>query len=172
MKNKKLYNVFFPIWLLFLDWRWILAAFPVNLAVDIGVLFLALFLLHRADKKQVIKKAWYKIYLFGFAADIIAAVGLFLAMLLCSLAPTAKKGFFAGGEEIAAALCTNPFENLFALLITLLFLALAAFLIYLFNKKFSFRGTDLSAGEIKFISILIAAVTAPYLYLLPTVWFV
>jgi len=40
--------------------------------------------------------------------------------------------------------------------------------IYIFNKKYSFKKIDITEREKKILSLTMAIVTAPYLFLLPT----
>ena len=51
------------------------------------------------------------------------------------------------------------------------FVVLVAILIYFLNYKFCLRKTDLDQAQKKKVSILMAVLTAPYLFYLPTTTF-
>ena len=77
-KEIRLYNIFFPIWLILLFYPlcW-LVVLPVNFGVDLLVIVLTLRALHADNIKIKAKKSILKVWLFGFLADIIGGVLLF-----------------------------------------------------------------------------------------------
>ena len=75
----RLYNVIFPIWMLWLAPQAWLIALPGNLIVDVVVLTVTLKVLGHRNKLAVVKELWWKFWLFGFLADFVgvaAAVAL------------------------------------------------------------------------------------------------
>ena len=68
-RELRLYNVIFPIWLLFLFPTVLILVIPANLAVDSLVLLLTLLALKHDGKRAVLKQLWWKFWLLGFAAD-------------------------------------------------------------------------------------------------------
>ena len=49
-------------------------------------------------------------------------------------------------------------------------IAVAGMLIYLLNRRFSFRRTALTAEQIHRLSLALAVFTAPYTMLIPSEW--
>ena len=82
MKNLKLYNVFFPVWLLILiPFTWVIAI-PVNFIVDSLVIFISLKFLKIEEAFQKYKKVIFKVFIFGFLSDFIGSVFLILVTYL------------------------------------------------------------------------------------------
>ena len=98
---------------------------------------------------------------FGFAADIIGAA---LLLVLSQFSPT----YMIFGQD----LYLNPFRSAIATLIMAAVVALVGWLIYLFNRKFVYNRTALTDAQQKRICLFLAVVTAPYLFFLPTIWFI
>src|SRR5699024_2018586 len=74
----KLYNVIFPIWIL-MFWPSppvFLLTLLGNLAIDCLVVFLALLALKHSARGAVLKRCWWRVWLFGFLSDIIGALWL------------------------------------------------------------------------------------------------
>lgn len=168
MKKKctKLYNVFFPVWLLFAHPALIAAALPINFGIDLLVVFLALKHVNTTERTPLLKDKVWRTWLFGFTADLVGAVLLFfLSVILGELAP-------ATYDLFGHALYLNPFASPMAFLIMLTVIALVGALIYIFNRKFVYRHTALTEKEQKRLCLALAIATAPYLFLLPTAWFV
>lgn len=81
-KQTRVYNLLFPIWLIWLFPQVLVFVIPGNLLVDCAVLFLALLALKHPQKGAVIKKLWWKFWLLGFAADGVGVAWMFLGWLL------------------------------------------------------------------------------------------
>ena len=64
----------------------------------------------------------------------------------------------------------NPFGNIYALLITLLGILIAGILIFIFNKKICFNKIDITQKQKFILALVMAIITAPYLFLLPVNW--
>ncbi len=167
MKRNRLYNVMFPLWFLMLwPMAWLLVL-PINFGIDSAVLLIACACMKLGDKKQIWKKSILKIWLFGFAADLLAGA----ILLFATVAPTFMDQMGDWWDEnIAGPISANPFSNLWALLFVLLMVALAGLVIYLLNRRFSFRRLDLPAKTAHRLSLTLAIATAPYVLLVPTVW--
>ena len=160
-KSTRLYNLFFPVWLLFLHPALIAAALPINFGIDLLVVYLTLRAMNIENKKELLKAKAWRTWLFGFAADGIGGV----ILLILSQIPVTYDIF-------GLDLYLNPFRSVQALLIMLAVMALVGYLIYLFNRKFVYRDTDLTDKQQRSICLALAIATTPYFYLLPTVWFV
>lgn len=153
-RQLRLYNVLFPIWMLFL-WPGVwLILLPGNFLIDSLVLLLAMTALGYAGRKAVWKSAIFKVWGFGFAADLVGAgITLGLMLLLDRLVPQWNTFLFPGGQ-----------------LLVLPGIVIAGVLIYLLNRRFSFRRTALTAEQIHRLSLALAVFTAPYTLLIPSEW--
>jgi len=104
----------------------------------------------------------------GFLADIIGAALLFL---ITQGGERLLRGNRGGVFDTAlSAVMLNPFQHPVALLIVYAAVALAGWLIYLFNRRL-FRQYIAEAPARK-IATLLALCTAPYFFLLPLTWFI
>lgn len=81
-KDMKLYNVIFPIWMLFFLPPVRLVILPANFVIDSLVFRLAAKVSKLQGIASLYKKSILKIWGFGFLADIIGAGFLFLAFAL------------------------------------------------------------------------------------------
>lgn len=153
-QQTRLYNVLFPVWMLFLWPSVWLILLPGNFLIDSLVLLLAMTALGYAGRRAVWKSAIVKVWGFGFAADLAgAAVTLVLWGLSDRLAPQWNVFLIPGGQ-----------------LLVLPGIAVAGVLIYFLNRRFSFRKTQLTAGQIHRLSLALAVFTAPYTMLIPVEW--
>ena len=150
----RLYNVMFPIWLFFLFpsivWLWLL---PANFVIDSLVLLAAAAYGKYAEKKNLWKKSILRVWIIGFLADMAGAL-----VVLAVNAIVVES--FPGNWGLP------PLEQLS----TLPGILVAGILIYVWNRKFSFRKTNLEADQIHGLSLALAIVTAPYTMLIPTAW--
>ena len=125
-----------PMWLVII---------PGNFVIDSIVLLISLWALKIADKGNWYKKHIFKIFAFGFLADILGSA--FLLLLLAVF-----------GDVIV------DFELLFTLLATVV----SALLIFVFNYFFTFKKSEAS---LRFrLSLIFAIATAPYTFMIPTAW--
>ena len=127
---------------------------PGNFLIDSLVLLLAMTVLGYAGRKAVWKSAILKVWGVGFAADLVGAgITLGLMLLLDRLVPQWNTFLFPGGQ-----------------LLVLPGIVIAGVLIYLLNRRFSFRRTALTAEQIHRLSLALAVFTAPYTMLIPSEW--
>lgn len=172
LRNQKpvvLRNMILPIWLLWIFPSTWLIIFPANLVLDFLVTFLALYFLHIPNRKQVLKRSFLKIWLLGFFADFIGALGLIATIFLSF---SGDSPFVKWLSDFSSAVAFNPFQMFSSCLWVAFCVLISGFFIFLFNYKISFRRTDLDSSTKKKMSLILAVFTAPYLYFLPTVWFV
>lgn len=157
--KKKLYNIIFPIWILFIVPPVILIILPSNFIIDSLVLILTLKILKIDNVKKIYKKTIFKIWIFGFLSDIIGAIFLLISQ-------------FIPGEfwhnNILAPLMWNPFENIYSFIYCTIGILISGILIYLFNKKITLKNINISNKFKKKIAFSLALITAPYLFYLPT----
>ena len=162
MNNKeiKLYNVIFPVYMLWLMPPVFFVVAILNFIIDsIVVLITKKFLKIEnifANYKKIILKVWG----FGFLADFIGAFFLFVMSSLFSNLDI----------PIRYNIDYNPFGNIYALLITLFGILIAGILIFIFNKKICFKKIDITEKQKFILSLVMAIVTAPYMFLLPVTW--
>ncbi|MBM6924932.1 hypothetical protein [Pseudoflavonifractor phocaeensis] len=162
-REVRLYNILLPIWILyFFPQVWIITL-PGNLLIDCMVLLIALAVLKHAEKKAVLKRLWWKLWLLGFLADFVGALFLFGFWYL-SLLPD-PVGAWVEGVFSAAAL--NPFRTLPGFLYTLAGVAIAGVCIYFFDKRAMRSCPQLDGRQRHVIALTMAVVTAPWTFLIP-----
>lgn len=146
-----LYNVLFPIYMLFLLFPLVWAlVLPFNFAFDSLVLLLAMRHWRYGGKKEVWKKSILRVWLLGFAADL-AGAGL-ITLLYFAVASTLTSSNIMIVEPCIA----------------IPGVALAGWLIYVMDKKWAFGKTGLDAVQRRKLALALAIFTAPYTMLIPT----
>ncbi|MEG0803992.1 MAG: hypothetical protein RSF90_03445, partial [Pygmaiobacter sp.] len=132
-KTVTLYNMIFPVWLLWLiPVTWIVVL-PANFLLDLLVLMLTLKSLRVEDRKACAKAVIFKVWIFGFIADFIGTVAMFLSSLISFdyQTPFGRWWF----DKITNAVAYDPFSSIAALAWIALCIALTAGCIYYFNCK-------------------------------------
>jgi len=134
MKETKLYNVIFPIWLLLFFPPVILVTIVGNFIIDSLVICLCYFAFKLSDNlalKTFYTGSIYKVWVFGFLSDLIGAAILFTTGIL---------GDSLGiPYEIYSAINFDPFSNPVAMAIIVFAMAVSALLIFLLNYKITFK---------------------------------
>ncbi len=170
-KTNKLYNVIFPIWIIWifpLTWLIIL---PANFIIDLLVVTLTLKVLKIKHIWITAKPVILKVWLFGFLSDIIGTAGMLAAGLLDERVLGQAVGDW-WYQNIGFPVNYNPFQSIYGFLWVTLCVVLAAAMIYLFNLKFSFKKAPITDRQKRQLSFSLAVFTAPYLFYLPTMLFV
>ena len=144
MKNNKLYNVMFPVWMLILFPVVWLVVIPGNFIIDSIVFIISMYCLKLENKKQLYTKNILKIFGFGFLSDIIGSL-ILLSMVYLE--------FGVMGDEWYLTVPT---------------LFIASGLIFVFNYFITFRKLDFKTRLM--LSLIMAIVTAPYTFLIPNSW--
>lgn len=166
--NVTLYNLLFPIWLLWLfPLTWIVIL-PANFIIDLLVVTVTLKILKVPDIKQKVKPVIFKVWIFGFIADFIGTIAMFLSGVINFDYQTKLGKWWY--ENISNAVSYNPYHSIFAVLWVTASVAITAFCIYLFNLKICLKKSDLELAIKKKLSLSLAIFTAPYLFFLPTKW--
>ena len=149
----RLYNVMFPVWMLvwFPSWLWLLLI-PVNYLIDRLVLRWSLSGME--GRALFCRRHCWKICLAGFLADFIGSLLLFALYMLFS------------SSEFGRALAFNVFSDLAAFLATVFAILLSGALIFLLDKRILTKA-GLDAAAAKRSALRLAAITAPYLFLIP-----
>ncbi len=159
-KQTRVYNLLFPIWLIWLFPQVLVFVIPGNLLVDCAVLFLALLALKHPQKGAVIKKLWWKFWLLGFAADGVGVAWMFLGWLLAI-------PFEDFWDDTLRYIMHNPFGHPLAFLWTLAGVAIAGVCIYFFDRRAMRSCGLLSEREKGVTALALAIVTAPWLFFVP-----
>ncbi|MBR5314649.1 MAG: hypothetical protein IKU45_04480, partial [Clostridia bacterium] len=157
--NVKLYNVLFPVWILFLiPVTWLLII-PGNFLIDSGVLFAGLWIFKVNQKKEFYKRTILWVFLFGFLSDLIGCLFLLITQFM------GDEGWIY--EFIVKPVAMNPFDNIYSFLYTFIAVIIAGVMIYVFNRFVSFRKCRDKVLNRR-LALVLAIVTAPYLFLFPT----
>ena len=144
MKEIKLYNVLFPLWMLLMFPTMWLIVLPGNFLIDSIVLLILMKVLNICEKKEFYKKNILKIYLIGLLADAVGAVLLFITVV------------------------TEVWQYEYELYFSLVAMVISAILIFLLNYYITFSKCE---KRIKMkLALTFAIVTAPYTFLVPTSW--
>ena len=170
-KQVKLYNVLFPIWLLWLFPQVLLVVLPGNLAIDCLVLFCALRALKHTPKGGVLKQLWWKFWLLGFAADLVGTAWMILGILpawIGNFGTVGASPFVEWWENtMLGAHMLRPWTHPLTFLWTLAGVAIAGVCIYFFDKRAMKKCDLLTDREKRIIALAMAIVTAPWLFFWP-----
>ena len=119
-KHEVLYDIVFPLWsLLIMPSAWIFVI-PINFIIDSVVLFFAMAFLEIQEKKKFYLHSVWKVFLFGFLADLIGV----LVLLLLSFSQIFQINFDGLYDDFRSVI--------FALIVSAVF-------IYIFNYYVSFK---------------------------------
>ena len=165
-RSIRLYNVIFPFWLI-LFWPTppvILLTLFGNLAIDCLVVFLALLVLKHPARGSVLKRCWWKVWLFGFLSDLIGALWLALGMLGAWALEAGGAGWVS---DFAMAMTVNPFRHPLALAWTAIGVAIAGVCIYFFDRRVFRSEPELDPRQSHRLALALAIVTAPWLFFVP-----
>ena len=166
-KSIKLYNLIFPIWFLLFFPPVVFITLVGNYIIDSLVILICFSVFKLVnlgfDLKSYYKQSIMKVWGFGFLADIIGALILFVLGIL---------GNSLGlSYELISAICYDPFSEVLAVITILASVVVSAIFIFLFNYKYSFKNV-IEDQALRFkIALTLAIVTAPWTFLLPTKWF-
>ena len=160
------------LWLLLLFPVTWLAVLPANFLVDSLVLLGAAWVLKVPEKGRLYKRSILKVWGLGFAADLLgsgALLGIFLLAgnLGATVSRTGEDGFLDGFFE---GLMNAWYEDPASAAVMLAAVALAGWLIYVFNKNVTFQKQPLEEPVKKRLALALAVFTAPYALLIPTAW--
>jgi hypothetical protein len=104
----------------------------------------------------------FKVWAFGFLADIIGAAILFIIVVLEPVKLPHKW---------TSAISFDPFSHTAAVVIIVLVMLLSGLFIFLFNYNITFKNQIEDKRQRFKLALFIAAVTIPWTFLLPTKWF-
>lgn len=155
----RLYNVLFPIWILIFFPQVLAIVIPGNLIVDAAVLLLALAAMHHRAKGAVLRRCWWKVWLLGFAADLIGAAWMVLGWFVTSWVPSL--------DSSLGKILYNPFGHPAAFLWTAAGVAIAGWFIFLLDRRVFRSVPELTSRQSTRLALTFAIVTAPWLFFLP-----
>ena len=158
-RKSRLYSLLFPFSFLFGSLYGVLLLVPLNIFWDGIVLFFSLLLLRFSGVRRTWRKAILRVWLYGFAADLLVA-GLLLFV-----------GINFGGdwnEYISSQLLSNPYDNWGVLLLTSAVFLFAVALNYGVGVAFVFRRVDMERRRRRLLSLLLALLTAPVILFVPS----
>lgn len=160
MKQTRLYNVIFPIWLLFLVPAVWLIVLPANLLVDCAVVLLTLTALKHTQKRAVLKQVWWGVWLMGFMADFAGVLLLLPAMFMAGYLPEPW-------DSWVNPVMYNCWKSPLALLWTAAAVALSGVCIYFLDKRGLESCDLLTDRERRIVALTLAIVTAPWMFFIP-----
>ena len=168
-KTVTLYNLLFPIWcLVWLPTPLWLIIIPGNYLIDRLVFTIS----GKKQKPELTKKFFrkytWKLFLCGFLADFIGAILLLVPLLIPVPEGIGKNYNHTAFGKFMNALQFNPFSYFPTLLYTIFAVAIAGILIYFFDRNIIRRTGEFTKEQVHKISLAMAIITAPYLYLLPS----
>ena len=150
----RLYNIMFPIWFLFFFPALWLVMLPVNFGVDSLVLMLSARKQGVEDRKALWKKHILPVWGIGFLSDLLGAALLIPIYILLAESPLVDTWM-------------NPVYFPGATIMAIPGVILAGWLIYILNKKLTFRKSQLDPAVIRKLCLRLALWTAPYTMLIP-----
>lgn len=168
-KSVKLYNVIFPIWILWLIPTTWIVVLPANFIIDLLVIVLTLKYLKVQNIKPIAKSIIFKVWIFGFLADLIGTFLMLLSNIIDFDNNTAIGEWWY--DNITNAVSFNPFGSIFAILWVTVCVVITAILIYIFNYKVVLKKSNLEDSQKKKLALSLAVFTAPYTFYIPTQWF-
>lgn len=164
MKQIKLYNLIFPIWILLFFPPFIFITIIGNFIIDSLVVIACFFLFKLGNiennLKTFYKKSVSEVWLFGFLADIIGAAILFLLAM--------GSDFLGLSYELTTAISYDPFSHPVAVIIILFAMLVSGVFIFIFNYKFIFKKIIEEKKLRLKVALTIAIITIPWTFLLPT----
>ena len=162
-KEIKLYNAFFPVWLIMLSPKILLIVLPANFAIDFFVIFLSSKYLKLSDSSKIAKENVIKTWIFGFIADIVGAIILLHSPIIVNAFGYSSWWM----KNIANAIFGNPFSSIYSFIFACACVIISGFLIYVLNYHCNFKYNDLTEKQKKAICLALAVFTAPVLFFLP-----
>lgn len=156
----KFYNIIFPvIFLIFFPILWVVIL-PANFLIDLMVIALTLWYLKVKEISKKLFPAIFRVWGFGFLADLIGAAVLVIIFIIIS--------HIQNLQPLVTAIAWNPYQDWRACVLMASAAAVSGYLIYFFDCRWAFTKTDLSEEEKKKLSISLAVFTAPYILFIPT----
>lgn len=167
MKDGKLYNIIFPIWLFLFFPPVILITLAGNFLIDSLIIVISYYLFKPNKDISCLtfyKKSILRVLIFGFISDLIGAALLFACVSL--------QDVIGLSDAVIQGICYDPFSNALAIILILVAMIISALIILFFNHQFIFNKLIKDELIRWKIAAFIAVTTLPWTFLLPTKWFV
>jgi len=164
-RTYRLYNILFPIWMLifFPTFLWLLLI-PANYLIDYLVTRLSMKHLGiEAYQKIALRHSW-KICIIGFLSDFIGAAFLLGTELIVDR--QGNRDLY----ELINGINWNPFVNIYSFLLIIAGIVIAGICIYFLNRWMLGKDKELTKQQVNKIALYLAVITAPYLFLIPSMW--
>ncbi|MBR4163677.1 MAG: hypothetical protein IKR11_09160 [Solobacterium sp.] len=164
-RTYRLYNILFPIWMLifFPTYLWLLLI-PANYLIDYLVTRLSMKYLDIEDyRKKALRHSW-KICIIGFLSDLIGAAFLLGTELIVDR--QGNRDLY----ELINGINWNPFVNIYSFLLIVAGIVIAGVCIYFLNRWMLGKDKELTKQQVNKIALYLAIFTAPYLFLIPSMW--
>lgn len=167
MKQIKLYDVAFPIWIVMFFPPMLFITLAGNFIIDSLVILICFFIFKLKEIQSALKifymESILKVWLFGLLSDIVAAVILFL---------TGSHGdSFGLPNKIRSAIIHDPFSNPGAVIILIFSMLVSGVFMFLFNYRIIFKN-QIAEKKLRFkVALTIAIVTIPWPFWFPAIWF-
>lgn len=171
-RKVKLYNAFFPIWLIWVFPVTWLIALPINLIIDLLVIVLTMKYLKIQNIRERIGICVFKIWIAGFFADIVGNLVMALSSFTDYIVREGATGGFCNwwDKHIAIPVAINPFNSVFALVWVGLSVLISSVLIYQLDYRWGLREAELDDKDRKKMALSLAIFTAPYMFFFPMEW--
>lgn len=168
MKEIRVYDVIFPVWLMLLFPPVIFITLMGNFLVDSLVLVICYYAFRLAPTTGGGLKSFYlgNVFLvwgFGLAADLVGAALMFVIVTNGDLL-----GFSA---KVVGEVAVNPFASPAAAALAVFAMLVSGAAIFVLNDLVTFRRRIPDRRQRITTALLLAVVTMPWTFLLPTQWF-
>lgn len=158
-------NMIFPVWFVMylLPWTGMLIILLANLIIDSIVFLLSTRSCSLSTSAKI--KSILKVWLCGFLADLI---GSFIALGLSLL----SIGTVPWLENFTQGLMYDPYVSPAAVIVLILLVIFCGWLIWLLDSRLALRSLPVSNAQKRKTALWMAVLTAPYLFLASTAWFI
>lgn len=163
-KNTRLFSFCFPLFWVLAAPKTLYALLPLNFLIDVLVTRMTL---KSMGRLELFAPMWKKeIWLSALSSLLGTCIG---GAALFGLSRIPANG--DTWRAVVQGVTQNPFTSTNALLTVFACIILAAALTYVLTLWLALRKTDMSLKEKRTFSLAFAMFTAPYAFILPTVWF-
>lgn len=167
-KQARLYNLIFPLFFLVLFPPFWIAILPANFIIDFIVVYFTMKYLKILNPLDKVKSVIFKVWIFGFLADIIGSVAIVNMARMDKILKIDSDYWY---KNVYNNVAYSPTKNIYAFLIILVGLIITALCIYFFNYKISLKKLDVTELEKKKIALSVAIFTTPYIYFMNSPFF-
>ena len=176
-KDYKLYNMIFPPFLVLgFSIPYLLTSIIGNFFIDSTVLLIIILIIFKKLDFRLYLQKIFLVYIFGFAADVLGLVYLFITSSICKdlcIYGAVQQGTFARNllEGMASVMDYSVNADMYTYIAVISGIVLAAAVIFLLNFFVVFRKKDMTRKQRIFSALMLAVLTAPYTFLLSSITF-